>query len=57
MNFNSLINAWHKTFSGGASRFVLPDLALEIEPHFVAGAQLDTSRHALRRVGMKELRS
>jgi len=55
MNWNSFINPMRMVFSGGPTRFVMPTLAFEIQPHFVAGARLDSSRHVVRRLGMREL--
>lgn len=55
MNWNSLKNGFRRYFSGGAARFVLPTLALEVEPQWVVGARLDTSAHSLRRLGTREL--
>ncbi|MGD0693591.1 MAG: hypothetical protein ABSB82_01925 [Terriglobia bacterium] len=55
MNWNSFKNGFRRAFGAGAARFVLPTLVLEIEPHFVAGARLDTSAHSVRRLSVREL--
>lgn len=50
---------WKKRLGWGvptrAARFVLPTLALEVEPGFVAGARLDASGRGVQRAGFRAL--
>ncbi len=52
--------ALKKRLSGGgashSASFVLPSVALEVQPEFIAGARLDGSGHQVRSISVRELK-
>jgi hypothetical protein len=55
MNWEALSKRFRSLGQGSTALFALPNVVMEVQPGFVAGAKLDTSLRQVQRLGVREL--